>query len=86
MSGRYVAGGRQEEVGRRREVGKMESTYWFAVRKVVYGLFLPLRCAFFARKQAGSGCFCRGLRDWAGGWEKKCVCLECGLSASCKLF
>lgn len=49
-------------------------TCWFAVRKVVYGLFLPLRCAFFARKRAGWGCFCRGLRGGAGGWVKKmCV-------------
>lgn len=48
--------------------------YWFAVRKVLYGLFLALRCAFFARKRAGSGCFCRGLRGGAGGCVKKmCV-------------
>ena len=74
MSGRYVAGGRQEAGGRRREVGKMESTCWLAVRKVVYGLFLPLRCAFFARKRAGSGCYCMVLLGGVGVWVKKmCV-------------
>ena len=52
-------------------MGKIVLMCWYAVGKVVYGLFLPLRCAFFARKRAGSGCFCMVLRGGAGGWVKK---------------